>query len=148
MGDLIIHPVTGEVIDDPAAVAREWVRLHTAITEAEQDLAQLRSAQRALEPAMRACATPGRVDGDAAWVVLSPPPRRAAQRVDVVACQRHREQLDVLGLGGEKTTWSPPTAADLRREGARLAAAGVDLDELLPEPPPAPHILTVVPKEA
>ena len=147
MASLIIHPVTGEVIDDPGAVARDWVRLHHAIEDAQREVNGLIAARQALEPAMRACADQGRVDGDTAWVVLSPPPRRTAQRVDTVACQRHREVLDTLSLGGEKTTWSPPTAADLRREGARLAAAGLDLGELLPEPPPAPHILTVVPKE-
>ena len=146
---LIAHPVTGEVIDDPEQVAREWVRLTAAIAEANHEVNHLLAARAAIEPAMRACVDAlDRVDGTDAWVVAKPPTRRPSQRVDVTYAQAHREVLDGLGLGGDRTTYQPPTAAQVRAHGADLVARGLDVARLLPEPPPAPAELAIVPKEA
>lgn len=145
---IIVHPVTGEVIEDPRHVAREWTRIQVALEDANREVNALVAARAALEPAMRACAEAlGRVDADDSWVVLQPPARRAAQRVDQVACQRYAEELDALAIGRTEVRWVPPTAAEVRKHAARLAAAGIPLAELLPEPTPEPDIIVIVPKE-
>lgn len=145
---LVVHPVTGEVMDADAA-GREWARLAAAVADARRELESLSAALNALDPLVRAaCEEHGRIDGGDKWVVLIPPARRPAQRVDGDACRAHAEVLAAIGVGGYRTEYRPPTAAELRANAAAVIAAGIPLDTLLPPAPPPRMEVATAPKEA
>lgn len=141
---LVAHPLTGEALDADF-VGREWARLTRQIHEAQEELAVLVAARDELDPAMRAaCEEYGRVDGGGVWIVLAPPARRPAQRVNTQAAENHAEELMALGLG--RMAYRSPTAQELREKAASVIAAGLPLQQLLPDAPPARLELTTAPK--
>lgn len=148
MTDPAVHPVTGEIIDDPARVAREYARLDQQIHDLSHEVNKLIAARAALEPAVRGCLqVAARLDGGDCGVVEAPPARRPAQRVDPAACQTHAEQLETIGLGEWKRAYAPPRAAEVKAAAAEIIAAGLPLHQILPDPPPPVPEVRVVPKK-
>ena len=140
---LVAHPVTGEAFDADRA-AHEWATLTRQILEAQEELAVLVKARDAVEPLVRAAADEyGRLDAGDTYVVLAPPARRPAQRVNGEAAERYAEEL--LGLGLGRMGFRPPTASELRAAAPRVIAAGLPFDQMLPDPPVRVE-LTTAPK--
>lgn len=139
---------TGEITPPETVerVARDYASAMAAYEEAravarrlEEDVRRYREDLIAIVPAE------GRIDAGDAWVVMSPPDR-PAQRVDRIAAARFREQLLDLGLGKESLDFHAPTASEVRKQKDRVIAAGLPLDELLPEPVAGPPTPRIVPK--
>lgn len=140
---LVPHPVTGEAFDADR-VAREWATLTRQILEAQEELAVLVKARDAIEPLARAAAEQyGRLDAGDTYVVLAPPARRPAQRVNSEVAERYAEEL--LGLGLGRMGFRSPTASELRAAAPRVIAAGLPFDQMLPDPPVRVE-LTTAPK--
>ena len=148
MTTVCVHPITGEVIDDPARVAREYARLDQQIHDLSHEVNELIAARAALEPAVRGCLmVQQRLDAGDHWVVKVPPARNPAQRVDRAACETHAEELAGLGLGEWTRAYAAPKASEVKAAAGDILAAGLPLHQILPEPPPPVPEVRVVPKK-
>ena len=148
MTTVCVHPITGEVIDDPAAIAREYGRVCRQLADLNHQVNELVAARLELEPAVRGCLhVHQRLDAGDHWIVEAPPARRPAQRVDRATCETHAEELAGLGLGEWTRAYAPPRAAEVKAAAAEIIAAGLPLHQILPEPPPPVPEVRVVPKK-
>jgi hypothetical protein len=142
----LIDPTTGEVAADAdiLSVAFDYLLTADAIEQrsAEQkaDRARLAELERQLLEVMPPS---GVLETEAGDLVRTPAPR-PAQRVSRSGCERFAEQLHGLGLGAY--VFAPPGIADVRRNAARILAAGIDLEAIAPTPSPGPDTLQIVPK--
>lgn len=148
-----VDPTTGEVLEPAEAqaladsLALEIVPLEEAIDQARAEVQALVHRREALVYKLRPLlGETGRADGGAAWVVAVPPVR-GAQRVSAAGCALWKEQLLTLGLGYEEKVYRPPKITEVRAARATLIAAGVELEDIAPEPHPGPPAVEVVPKE-
>jgi hypothetical protein len=143
----VFDPQTGEVkasAEQVDQIAGDFVSVSRAIDEAEAELKLMRTRREELGIALRDLVpTEGRADAGDAWLVRSPAPR-PAQRVSRTGAERHAEPL--LGLGLGRMAYAPPGIAEVRRERARIIAAGIPLEEIAPEPLPGPDTFEIVPK--
>lgn len=133
---VIVHPVTGEVIDDPDRVMGEYARAAVEADRLGRAARDMAATRDALAPAVRAALGARRAAATGDHVVLLVPPRaRPPQRVSRAACERHQEQLAALGVGGWARQWVPPDAKAIKDAAEDIIAAGLPFDELLPPPP-------------
>lgn len=79
-------------------------------------------------------------DGRVAVKAPGPAPKA---RINTTGVEAAREQLAAVGLVTHETRWTNPTVTELRKEVARLAAVGLNLDDLITTPD-APLRVTVV----
>ena len=140
--------VSGEVTADPElirAAALEYVFLASEIeqADAEQKARRERLGQLGAD-LMLVIESGGAVDVGPATVVRAPAPR-PAQRVSRSGCERWTEELEALGLG--HWDFMPPGIAEVRRNAARILAAGIDLEAIAPTPHPGPDRIAIVLKD-
>jgi hypothetical protein len=130
------NPNTGEVIENEALeqMARTYIQTRQAALEAKQEMEKMQDIADQIEHQLRhyGMQIGDRIRADRLWLVMTPPKRRAAQRVDLAAAERYSEQLLDIGLG--QMAYKPPTAAQVRQESGKLIASGIPIDELLPDP--------------
>ena len=77
-------------------------------------------------------------------VVVAPAPR-PAQRVSRSGCEAYSEEL--LGLGLGRVAYQPPGIAEVRRNAARIIAAGIELERIAPTPSPGRDTIQIVLKD-
>lgn len=138
---------SGEVIasqQQVEAMAAEYASAVAAREEAHAEIAALTLRIDALEVDLRGLVPSGaRTDAGDSYLVRTPAPR-PSQRVSRYGCARFSEQLLALGIG--HVAYQPPGIAEVRRESARIIAAGIDLAQIAPEPVPGPDTFRVVVK--
>ena len=77
-------------------------------------------------------------------MVRTPAPR-PAQRVSRSGCEAYSEEL--LGLGLGRVAYQPPGISEIRRNAARIIAAGIELERIAPTPAPGPDRIEIVLKD-
>lgn len=143
---MIVDPVTGEISAEALdAAALDYVLLLDEATETAAMLADMRKRlDRLRSELVEVIETGDKIDAGPAYVVRTPGPR-PSQRVSRSGCERYSEELLALGIG--RVAFEPPGIAEVRRNAARIIAAGVDLEAIAPTPADPPDTLQVVPKE-
>lgn len=137
---VLINPHTGEVLSqqEMQIMASEYLHAKLAVVEAKEELERMQFACAKAENDLR---NMGMQLGDVIRVghkqaiVMTPPKRRAAQRVDVSACEEYSEQLLSIGLGS--LSYKAPTAAEVRSKAGQLAVVGVNINLIMPDPTPS-----------
>jgi hypothetical protein len=133
-------PDTGEVLEAGAAAvlaeqaAAEWHRVTVAAADARLEANRLTEQADALRVTLLSLLPVGAsVPVPEGAVVIAPPARRAAQRVDARAAERYVEQFEAIGIG-KWTRRFTVTSAEVKAHAGRLIASGVDLDVVMPDP--------------
>lgn len=146
MSPRLVDPATGELapLEEIESAALDYVMLADEIEHDAADLADKRKRLSALASELLDVMTEGEaIEAGPANVVKVPGPR-ASQRVSRSGCLAFTEQLLGLGLGSME--YQPPGIAEVRRNAARIIAAGIPLERIAPEPMPPPPFLQVVPR--
>lgn len=145
-GTVYFDARTGEVVPAEVVeqVAREYRDASLAQAEAAAEVSRLAGIVAERREQLRAMVPDeGAIDIGPA-VVVRTPAARPSQRVSRPGCERHAEQL--LGMGLGQMAYAPPGIADVRRRRAEIIAAGIPLEEIAPEPMPAPDTFEIVEK--
>jgi hypothetical protein len=141
----------GEVIPYTRAEAlvlcRQYRAVAEALREAREEVKRLERDQHRLHgQVVAALGVGGAMPVSSEFAVVVEPGQAGRRSVSRVAAERYREQLLALNLGLVVEEYHPPTLNDVNKHRALVIAAGVQIQELVPDSAPGRPRVTVVDK--